>query len=65
MAEFCLKCFNEINGTHYTRADVIEHYDICEGCAEYKKCVIDLRGYGLVDLFIRFYINLTQKDMNE
>ena len=44
MADFCLKCFNKMNGTHYTKGDVIERYAICEGCAEYKKCVIDLRG---------------------
>lgn len=58
MAEFCLKCFNEINGTHYTKGDVIENFDLCENCGEYKKCIVDFRGYGPVNVLIRFCINL-------
>ena len=42
MAEFCLKCLNQLSGTHYTKGDVIEAYDLCEGCGEYKKCVVML-----------------------
>ena len=60
MAEFCLKCYNynKLNGTHYTKGDVIEEFDLCENCGEYKKCVVSFRGHGPVDALIRFYINL-------
>ena len=34
MAEFCLKCFNEMNGTHYEASEVWLEEDFCEGCAE-------------------------------
>ena len=54
MAEFCLKCFNECNGTHYTKGDVVEEYDLCERCGEYKKCVVMLRGHGPIDTLARF-----------
>lgn len=49
MADYCLKCFNEMNGTHYKRYHVVEEYGICEGCASYRNVVVDLRGYGLID----------------
>ncbi len=42
MAEFCLKCFNKINETHYTRLQVkrSKELDLCEGCGEYKRVVV-------------------------
>lgn len=58
MAEFCLKCFNELNGTCYTKGDVIEDDDLCENCGEYKKCVVSLRGHGPMNALIRLCINL-------
>ena len=58
MAEFCLKCYNKLNGTHYTKGDVIEDYDLCESCGAYKKCIVQFRGNGPVNLLIRFCINL-------
>lgn len=64
MAEFCLKCFNECNGTHYTKGDVVEEYDLCEGCGEYKKCVVMLRGHGPIDTLARFCIDLIQNRKN-
>lgn len=47
MAEFCLKCWNELNGTEYTEADyIVDHHglDLCEGCAELRPCIIKKRG---------------------
>lgn len=58
MAEFCLKCFNQLNGTHYTKGDVIVDYDLCEGCGEYKKCIVMFRGHGPIHTLIRLCINL-------
>lgn len=57
MAEFCLKCFNELNGTHYTKGDVIEAFDFCEGCAEYKKCIVKFRRHGPLNDLIGLLIN--------
>ena len=48
MAEFCLSCFNEMNGTHYTKSEVWLEEDFCEGCAEWKLCVIELRPKPLL-----------------
>ena len=42
MAEFCLKCFNELNDTNYTKSEVCLEEDFCEGCAEWKPCVMEL-----------------------
>ena len=42
MAEFCLKCWNEINETNYTEDKYImsEELDLCEGCGEYKHVIV-------------------------
>ena len=58
MAEFCLECYNELNGTHYTKGDVIEALDLCENCGEYKKCIVKFRGKGPLSALIRFCITL-------
>ena len=58
MAEFCLKCYKKLNGTHYTKGDVIVDYDLCENCGMYKKCIVDFRGHGPIHELIRFCINL-------
>lgn len=65
MADFCLKCFNELNNSHYEKEDVIEEFGICEGCGEYKDCVVDLRGYGLIDNIVRLYIRLFKRNKAE
>lgn len=47
MAEFCLKCLNELNGTN----DVAKKYiiskdlDLCEGCGEWTKVVVMERKF--------------------
>lgn len=48
MAEFCLRCFNEMNGTRYQTREVWLENDFCEGCGEWKPCVIDLRRKPLL-----------------
>ncbi len=42
MAEFCLKCFNELNGTNYQASEVWLEEDFCEGCADWRPCVVEL-----------------------
>lgn len=45
MAEFCLNCWNKLNGTHDTEADFkfTKGLDLCEGCGEYHYLVIAQR----------------------
>lgn len=43
MAEFCLECFNKLNGTNYSKEDVILSTDLCEGCGEVKPCVVGFK----------------------
>jgi hypothetical protein len=44
MAEYCLKCFNKMNNTDYSKRDVIlsKDEDICEGCGSWVPVVIRL-----------------------
>ena len=48
MAEFCLKCFNEMNGTDYQASEVSLEKDFCEGCAGWQPCVMELRPKPLL-----------------
>ena len=43
MAEFCLDCMNEMDGTHYTEKDVELEMDLCEGCGQIKPVVVGFR----------------------
>ena len=49
MAEFCLDCWNKLNGTHYTPDQVWLEEDLCEGCGEWKPVVVDIRGNPLAE----------------
>ena len=48
MAEFCLKCFNELNGTDYQANEVWLEEDFCEGCGDWRPCVMELRPKPLI-----------------
>ena len=45
MAEYCLTCFNRMNQTNYKKDVWIddEEMSLCEGCGEYKPCIIALQ----------------------
>lgn len=48
MAEFCLECWNRLNGTDYTDAEMVVDYDeldLCEGCGQLRPCIVGQRGY--------------------
>ena len=40
MAEFCLDCYNKLNDTNYSEAQVELEMDLCEGCGEWKTVVV-------------------------
>ena len=58
MAEFCLDCWNEMNGTHYTPEQVVLEEDLCEGCGEWKPVVVGFRGNPLTEWFRELYSRL-------
>ena len=58
MAEFCLKCFNEMNGTNYKANEVWLEEDFCEGCADWQPCVVDLHPKPLPLRLVDFVLNL-------
>lgn len=44
MAEFCLDCMNKYAvDKKLTKKDVIMDIDLCEGCGEYRSCVIVIK----------------------
>ena len=45
MAEFCLDCWNELNGTHMTEDDLTlsQDLDFCEECEEMKQVIVNFR----------------------
>ena len=55
MAEFCVSCWNALNGTnHPEEAYVLSwDYELCEGCGEYKRVIIARRKH----YFLRMLIN--------
>jgi len=42
MAEYCLDCFNEMNGTNYTEKKYFlsKDLDFCEGCGKLKRVIV-------------------------
>lgn len=42
MAEFCLECWNKMNGTCETEKDwkLSKVLELCEGCGEYKQIIV-------------------------
>lgn len=62
MAEFCLDCFNRMNGTHYKEKQVWLDEYLCEGCAEWKPCVMQLYPKPIVYRIVNFARNNTKRD---
>ena len=62
MAEFCLECWNKINGTNDPERKYLmsDEPEFCEECWGMKKVVICYKSD--VGLLPRFYYCLTRKD---
>lgn len=56
MAEFCLDCWNEINGLKDNERKYIisKDLDLCEGCGEWKPVIIMERKEYYIHKFIFF-----------
>ena len=46
MAEFCLDCYNRLQGTRLTEREVRTAWDVCEGCESWKPVVVSFRRPG-------------------
>jgi len=57
MAEFCLDCLNRLEGTCYTKWDVIRSWrkEICEGCGQTRRTVICLRRRTIQQQYLGLY----------
>ena len=57
MAEFCLDCWNKINGTNDSAKKYIisKDLDLCEGCGEWKRVIVAEKKYHYLYKF-RFII---------
>ncbi len=49
MAEFCLECWNRINGFHKTERDYVlsEELDLWEGCGQFRRVIACERTFKL------------------
>lgn len=47
MAEFCLDCWNKLNGTNDRKRKYIisKDLDLCEGCGKWKNVIVIERKY--------------------
>jgi hypothetical protein len=45
MAEFCLDCYNKLNNSHLTKEQVTLAIDFCEGCEQWKECIVTIKPY--------------------
>ena len=55
MAEFCIDCMNKYilsSGKKLTEKEAVTEPDLCEGCGEWKPCVIVIKKRK----FLRFLI---------
>ena len=58
MAEYCIDCWNRLNGTHYTEKDVKTDMDLCEGCGKWKPVVVVIHRKGIRGWLERRYHDL-------
>lgn len=47
MAEFCLDCWNRMNGFHRTERDYLltDEYELCEGCGQFRPVIARERTF--------------------
>jgi hypothetical protein len=51
MSEFCLTCLNKQFNKKYSKKEVVFSPDFCEGCLQWKPCVISIRRKNGVKRF--------------
>lgn len=55
MAEFCLQCWNEINGTNAPpdRYILSKELDLCEGCGKWTNVIVAQRKFWTLRMLFR------------
>lgn len=66
MAEFCLECWNELNGTNDSEKEYImsKDLDLCEGCGEWKRVIVAERKiyyFGMLGFLFRPLIRFGER----
>ena len=61
MAEFCLKCLNELDGTDYIPCEALLEEDFCEGCGDWRPCVVRLRPKPFLRRLVNWSRGLSRK----
>ena len=53
MAEFCLNCWNKLNGTNDSKKKYVfsDGLELCEGCGEWKRVIVMKRKYYYLHKF--------------
>ncbi|MGM9605121.1 MAG: hypothetical protein ACI3XG_08640 [Faecousia sp.] len=65
MAEFCLDCWNKINGVNDPPGKYVlsRELDICEECGEWKPVIIRIKRSVIIGEWFRERISHFAKDM--
>ena len=59
MAEYCLECFNiYCSDKKLTENDVLLDDDLCEGCGEWKPCVVIIKQRNSSLYLLHWVMNL-------
>lgn len=61
MEGYCLDCFNKMNGTNHTETQVWLEENFCEGRAERKPCVVEIRPKPLLLRLVGWLPRLFQR----
>ena len=65
VAEFCLDCWNKINGTDDPPGKYVisRELDVCEECGEWKPIIIRVKRRAMIAEWFRERISPFQKNM--
>ena len=60
MAEFCLDCWNKLNGTNdpESKYRISKNLDLCEGCGEWKPVIVSERGHFFKRTFLSLLFSI-------
>lgn len=59
MAEFCLDCWNELNGEDEPPENYIlsQELELCEGCGEWKQVIVRRRDFPFLHKLFHLFGN--------
>ena len=59
MDEFCVSCWNELNGTDYPEEAYFLSwdYELCEGCGAYKRVIIAQRRHYYLRMLVNQFLH--------